>query len=50
VMDVTSIVARNNLDIAAMPDELAVKIEIAADKRKRAIEAERAAAGKVEAE
>jgi recombination protein RecT len=45
VMDVTSIVARNNLDIAAMPDELAVKIEIAADKRKRAIEAERAKAG-----
>jgi hypothetical protein len=28
-----------------MPDELAVKIEIAADKRKRAIEAERAKAG-----
>jgi hypothetical protein len=48
VMDVTSIVARNNLDIAAMPDELAVKIEIAADKRKRAIEAERAKAGAAE--
>jgi hypothetical protein len=44
VLDVTSIQARNNLDIAAMPDELAVKIEIAADKRKHAIEAERAAA------
>lgn len=44
VLDVTSIVARNNLDIAAMPDEFAVKIEIAADKRKHAIEAERAAA------
>jgi hypothetical protein len=50
VMDVTSIVARNNLDIAAMPDELAVKIEIAADKRKRAIEAERAAAKPVQGE
>lgn len=41
IFDVNSIVSRNNLDIAAMPDELAVKIEIAADKRKNAIKAER---------
>lgn len=41
IIDINSIVARHNLDIAAMPDELAVKIEIAADKRKNAIRAER---------
>lgn len=40
-LDVTSIVARAQSDIEAMPPELGVKIEVAADKRKRAIEADR---------
>jgi hypothetical protein len=40
-LDVTSIVARAQSDIEAMPPELGVKIEVAADRRKKAIEAER---------
>jgi recombination protein RecT len=39
--DVNSIVSRHKDDIAAMPDELQIKIEIAADRRKNAITAER---------
>jgi hypothetical protein len=44
-LDVTALVNRHKDDIAAMPDELGVKIEVAADKRRKAIEAERAKAG-----
>jgi hypothetical protein len=44
-LDVTALVNRHKDDIAAMPDELGVKIEVAADKRRNAIEAERAKAG-----
>jgi hypothetical protein len=42
-MDVNSIMARHAEDIAAMPAEIGASIEIAADKRKRAITAERQA-------
>jgi hypothetical protein len=48
-LDVTALVNRHKDDIAAMPDELGVKIEVAADKRRKAIEAERAKAGAREA-
>jgi energy-coupling factor transporter ATP-binding protein EcfA2 len=48
-LDVTALVNRHKDDIAAMPDELGVKIEVAADKRRKAIEAERAKAGAKEA-
>jgi hypothetical protein len=41
MMDVNSIVSRHKDDIAAMPDELQIKVEIAADRRKNAITAER---------
>jgi hypothetical protein len=34
-------VSRHREDIEAMPDEMQIKIEIAADKRKNAIRAER---------
>jgi hypothetical protein len=44
VLDVTSILARYRTDIEAMPPELGAQVEIEADKRRRAIEAERAAA------
>jgi hypothetical protein len=44
IIDINSIVSRHKEDIEAMPDELQIKIEVAADKRKHAIEAERAAA------
>lgn len=40
VMDVAAILNRAALDLAAMPDDLAVKIEVAADKRRNAIRAE----------
>jgi hypothetical protein len=43
IIDVNSIVSRNAEDIAAMPAEIGASIEIAADKRKRAITAERQA-------
>lgn len=42
VMDVTAVMVRSELDIAAMPDDLAVKVEVAADQRKQEIEAARA--------
>jgi hypothetical protein len=48
-LDVTALVNRHKDDIAAMPDELGVKIEVAADKRRKEIEAERAKAGAKEA-
>jgi hypothetical protein len=41
IIDVNSIVARHGEDIEALPDDLQVKIEIAADQRKNAIKAER---------
>ncbi len=41
-LDVTSIVARRQTDIDAMLDEDAVRVEVAADKRKREIEKARA--------
>jgi hypothetical protein len=44
IIDVNSITSRHKEDIEAMPDEMQIKIEVAADKRKNAIEAERAAA------
>jgi hypothetical protein len=43
IIDINSIVSRNRDDIAAMPAEIGASIEIAADKRKRAIQAEREA-------
>jgi hypothetical protein len=43
IIDVNSIVSRHAEDIAAMPAEIGASIEIAADKRKRAITAEREA-------
>jgi hypothetical protein len=48
-LDVTALVNRHKDDIAAMPDPLGVKIEVAADKRRKEIEAERAKAGATEA-
>jgi hypothetical protein len=45
IIDVNSIVARHGEDIEALPDDLQVKIEIAADQRKNAIKAERETAG-----
>lgn len=41
VIDVNSIYSRHRTDIEAMPGEIGAKIDIAADKRKQAIEAER---------
>lgn len=41
VMDITSILARNEADIQSMPDDWGVKIEVAADRRRKAIEAAR---------
>jgi recombination protein RecT len=43
IIDINSIVSRNRDDIAAMPAEIGASIEIAADKRKREIKAERQA-------
>lgn len=40
-MDVGTILAKHATDIEAMPDELGVKIEVAADKRRKAIESTR---------
>jgi hypothetical protein len=40
-LDVTALVNRHQADIEAMPPELGASIEIAADKRRKAIEAER---------
>lgn len=48
-LDVTAIVSRHQADIDAMPNELGVKIEVAADKRKNAIRAERESASAKEA-
>jgi hypothetical protein len=48
-LEVTALVNRHKDDIAAMPDELGVKIEVAADKRRKTIEAEPAKAGAREA-
>jgi hypothetical protein len=48
-LDVTALVNRHKDDIAAMPDPLGVNIEVAADKRRKTIEAERAKAGATEA-
>jgi len=50
VMDVAGILNREQLDIAAMPDEQAVRVEIAADQRRNAIRAEQAAAKAKESE
>lgn len=44
VMDVQRVLTKNTNDIAAMPDEQQVQIEIAADKRRNAIRAEQARA------
>ena len=44
-LDVTSVVARNQSHIDSFPDELGVKIEVAADKRRREIEAAREGVG-----
>jgi hypothetical protein len=41
IIDINSIVSRHREDIEAMPDEMQIKIEIAADRRKNAIRAER---------
>jgi hypothetical protein len=41
IIDINSIVSRHREDIEAMPDEMQIKIEVAADKRKNAIRAER---------
>jgi hypothetical protein len=40
-LDVTALVNRHQADIEAMPPEIGASIEIAADKRRKAIEAER---------
>jgi hypothetical protein len=44
-LDVTALVNRHQADIEAMPPEIGASIEIAADKRRKAIEAEREKAG-----
>jgi hypothetical protein len=49
VIDVATILNREQLDIAAMPDDQAVRVEVAADKRRIAIRAEQAARKKKEA-
>jgi recombination protein RecT len=41
IIDVNSIVSRHKVDIEAMPGEIGASVEIAADKRKNAIKAER---------
>jgi recombination protein RecT len=43
-MDITSLMARNEKAIQAMPDDWGAKVETAADTRRREIEAERASA------
>lgn len=48
VIDVTSILAKHQADIEAMPPELGAKVETAADKRRREIEAQRAKATKAD--
>jgi recombination protein RecT len=44
-IDVNSIVSRHKADIEAMPDDLQIKIEVAASQRKTAIQAEREGMG-----
>jgi hypothetical protein len=44
-IDVNSIVSRHKADIEAMPDDLQIKIEVAASQRKTAIQTEREGAG-----
>lgn len=41
ILDITTILSREQTRIESFPDELGVKIEVAADKRKRAIDAAR---------